>query len=77
MSGGLKCKCELFQKNSGGNWETVLCVPGYIGKNGCAETIDSKVEGDGKTPIGDFEVKSSFGICTESGNYNTISADYG
>jgi L,D-peptidoglycan transpeptidase YkuD (ErfK/YbiS/YcfS/YnhG family) len=64
---GSNASVSFYKKDSGGNWETILCVPGYIGKNGCAEAIDSKVEGDGKTPIGDFGVKSSFGIAQNPG----------
>ena len=31
--GGSNASVSFYKKNSGGNWETVLSVPGYIGKN--------------------------------------------
>ena len=41
------------------NFNNEFCIAGYIGKNG---VTNKKIEGDGKTPLGIFNIGISFGI---------------
>ncbi|MBU9714025.1 SH3 domain-containing protein [Evansella tamaricis] len=56
---------ETFERNSNGSWDKVMSVPGFIGRNGFANT---KVEGDGKSPRGKYTIGTAFG---QKGNPGT------
>ena len=55
--GGSKAKIQLYTKKKG-SWKRVNTWAGYVGKNG----IDKVKQGDKKTPTGDFELTSGYGI---------------
>ncbi|MBQ7618028.1 MAG: L,D-transpeptidase family protein [Desulfovibrio sp.] len=60
-----------FYQREGGTWRKILSAPAYLGKNG----IDKKIEGDGKTPTGQFHFTMAFGIAPNPGsvlNYTQV-----
>lgn len=54
---------SMHQKDSTGNWTTIVTTPGYIGKYGLGKTK----EGDGMTPVGTFHFNKAFGILSDPG----------
>ena len=44
-----------------GTRQELLRTPAYVGRNGCS--VD-KCEGDGKTPVGVYEIRRGFGLAT-------------
>ncbi len=54
----------LFTKNPEENWELVLQCQAYLGKNG----IDKKLEGDRRTPTGDYGFIMAFGAKDNPGS---------
>ncbi|MEJ5283902.1 MAG: L,D-transpeptidase family protein [Brevinematales bacterium] len=54
----------LMEKNNG-EWHLITNFPATIGKNGFAE-IDTKREGDGKTPSGIFGIGFTFGYAEKA-----------
>ncbi len=61
--GGTKAKVVL-RKKSGAKWKTALSCTGYVGKLG----IGKAREGDSRTPSGDYEITSAFGIKDDPGS---------
>lgn len=47
--------------NNNGKREELLRTDAYVGKNGCG--VDKR-EGDGKTPVGVYEIRRGFGLAT-------------
>ncbi|HLS09223.1 SH3 domain-containing protein [Lentibacillus sp.] len=60
-----RARVQTFERNGNGTWDQLLDVPGFIGKNGFA---DSKKEGDMKSPTGKYTIGTAFG---RSGNPGT------
>jgi len=54
---------SFHQKGSDGLWSQVFSTYAYLGYNG----INKQKEGDGKTPVGIFDIKSAFGIKANPG----------
>lgn len=48
---------KLYEKNQD-DWQLEMECPAYVGKNG----LGKEIEGDGKTPIGDFGIFTAAGI---------------
>ncbi|WP_067727200.1 L,D-transpeptidase family protein [Oceanobacillus damuensis] len=68
-------RVRTFERNTEGNWQQLLDVSGFIGKNGFA---DNKVEGDGKTPTGKYTIGHAFGRAGNPGtklSYRAITPD--
>lgn len=61
--GGSNAALSFHQKGSDGIWSQVLSTYAYLGWNG----INKQKEGDGKTPVGTFDIKSAFGIKANPG----------
>jgi len=62
--GGSHAVARFFEKVGGEYvWEQVFCSDALIGINGMGKTV----EGDGKTPCGEFGIVSAFGICADPG----------
>lgn len=61
--GGSNATLSFHQKGSDGLWSQVLSTYAYLGRNG----INKQKEGDGKTPVGEFDIKSAFGIKSNPG----------
>ena len=56
---GTSARISAWEKR-GDQWEEVFrAKEGYVGRNG---VTDQKMEGDGCTPVGEFEVRRAFGI---------------
>ncbi|MEC5424988.1 SH3 domain-containing protein [Virgibacillus sp. C22-A2] len=73
--GTSRATIQTFERDGSGKWQQVLNVPGFIGKNGFA---DSKVEGDGKSPTGKYSIGTAFGRAGNPGTklpYKAITAD--
>ena len=47
--------------NSNGKRQELLRTDAYVGRNGCST---EKREGDGKTPVGMYEIRRGFGLAT-------------
>lgn len=60
---GSDATLSFHQKGSDGLWTQVLSTYAYLGRNG----IKKQKEGDGKTPVGEFDIKSAFGIKANPG----------
>jgi len=56
--GGTDAQLELYEKDMDNQWEKVLSCAGYVGKNGLGKTV----EGDMKTPRGDYGIFTAAGI---------------
>jgi len=68
---------SLYQKINGKFRKTWGPVPAVFGKNGIAKE-NAKVEGDGKTPSGIFEIEGAFGYhanATTKLNYRTAGSN--
>lgn len=66
---------RTFVRDSNGNWQTVMEVGGFIGKNGFS---NNKKEGDGKSPTGKYSLGTAFGQKGNPGTklpYRGISSD--
>lgn len=61
--GGSNATLSFHQKDSKGLWSQILSTYAYLGWNG----INKQKEGDGKTPTGEFDIKSAFGIKSNPG----------
>ena len=55
---GSRAELLLYKTNEGNKSETILKCEAYIGKNGLGKTM----EGDNKTPVGEFGLLYAFGI---------------
>lgn len=66
---------QTFERNAAGQWEQLLNVSGFIGKNGFGSP---SVEGDGKSPTGKYSIGTAFGRSGNPGTklpFRSISAD--
>ena len=61
--GNSRARVVLRQKNKSNKWKTVLSCTGYVGSRG----IGQAREGISRTPSGDFEITSAFGIKDDPG----------
>ncbi len=59
---GSNALAEFYVKNDGA-WELIESGPVFIGKNG----LGKEMEGDKKTPVGEFTVNTAFGILPDPG----------
>ena len=59
----------VVYSNANGKRQELLRTDAYVGKNGCDT---DKHEGDGKTPVGVFEIRRGFGLATPP----TVHIDY-
>lgn len=55
---GSNAKIVLFQRNNKNEFKEILVTEGYIGEKG----IGKEIEGDNKTPVGNFGIIQAFGI---------------
>ncbi|MGE8203028.1 SH3 domain-containing protein [Heyndrickxia sp. NPDC080065] len=68
---------RTFEKNSKGQWVSVLTTKGYIGKNGFASASNMS-EGAKRAPIGKFTISTAFGRYKNPGTkmlYRKITSD--
>lgn len=56
--GKSKAKVDIYQKTVKELWKKIFECNGYVGRNG----IYKEKEGDGKTPVGIFQITGAFGI---------------
>ncbi|ORT99162.1 hypothetical protein D081_2132 [Anaerovibrio sp. JC8] len=56
--GGSDALVRLYEKDSARSWQLTLECDGYVGKAGLGKTV----EGDMKTPVGDFGIFTAGGI---------------
>lgn len=57
----------LLEKNKYNQWHMIMECPAYIGENG----LDKTIEGDKKTPRGDFSLSHAMGIKPDPGSIMT------
>ncbi|MCM1451931.1 MAG: hypothetical protein NC102_06710 [Clostridium sp.] len=63
--GGSDALVQVYHKDDSiGTWTRAIETDGYIGRNGWTET---KREGDGKSPVGDFGIVLAYGIKPDPG----------
>lgn len=75
IEGTSKARLEIYKKGKSNEFELKLLCYGYIGKNG----LGKDMEGDNKSPIGDFGIINAFGIKPNPGtalNYLKINKNH-
>ena len=61
--GQTTARISMHEKDSTGQWQTVMMTPGFVGRSGIGKTM----EGDALTPQGSFTFDRAFGIAPDPG----------